>query len=200
MFFEVGGSAQDTTIKLGPIQLSWSLIVIGIQSSFIVMPVNVLLVTIFRKLAPKEQKTKEYGEEAETDSSAEKVIEAERDEKDEQEEPIAEESSNTKKKTFLFPYWCLYVAYVLCFISCITCAVFTLFYGFTFGKEKSEKWLSAMAISFFQSVVVIQPFKVFLLGLFFALIIKDPNKEEEELDADYEPAEETSQGTTFFEL
>lgn len=203
MFFEVGGGTQDTTVKLGPIQLSWSLIMIGIQSSIIVMPVNVLLVTIFRKLAPKEQKTKEYEEGTEIESNAEKVIESEQDEKDEMEEPkdnTTEDSSNTKKKKFLFPYWCIYVAYILCFVSCITCAFFTLLYGFTFGKEKSEKWLSAMAISFFQSVVVIQPFKVFLLGLFFALIIKDPNKEEEELEADYEPGEQTSQGTKLIEF
>ncbi|XP_031568597.1 polycystic kidney disease protein 1-like 2 [Actinia tenebrosa] len=195
MFFEIGGGAQDTTIKLGPIQLSWSLIIIGIQSSIVVMPVNVLLVTIFRKLAPKKQKSKEYKEDAQREpSNVEKGLESEQDEKEEMEEHkdnTKEDSSNTKKKTLLFPYWCIYIAYILCFISCVTCAFFTLLYGFTFGKEKSEKWLSVMAISFFQSVVVIQPFKVFLLGLFFALIIKDPNKEEEDLDADYEQGEES---------
>lgn len=60
MFFQGGGGGADTTIKLGPLQLSWSLIMIGIQSSFIIMPVNVFLVTIFRKLAPKETKEKKY--------------------------------------------------------------------------------------------------------------------------------------------
>lgn len=58
-----------------------------------------------------------------------------------------------------------------------------MLYGFEFGKEKSEKWLTSMLVSFFQSVVVIQPFKVLLIAAFFALIIKDPNKEEEQEEA-----------------
>jgi hypothetical protein len=200
MFYQTGGE-KDTTVKLGPIRLSWNLIMIGIESSLVVMPVNVLLVTIFRKLAPKQSNSKKGEEVPDVENLNDKHLESDQAENDEIDEELQtnnnEDSQNTKKKKFMFPYWCIYVAYSLCFVSSLTCAIFTIFYGLTFGKVKSEKWLSAMMISFFQSVVIIQPFKVFLLGLFFALIIKDPNKEEEELEGDYEPREESTQGNLF---
>lgn len=197
MFFQGGGGTQDTTISLGPITLSWKLIMIGLQSSVIVMPVNILLVTIFRKLAPKETKSKKY----EVQSFNEPDVD---DNTNDQEPEVADSKksrfgmfsknkSEEPKKKFLFPYWCIYVAYLLCFISTGTSAFFTMMYGFQFGKEKSEKWLTAMVVSVFQSVVVIQPVKVLMLAAIFALIIKDPNKEEEEMEQE-STAEETMTG------
>ena len=37
---------------------------------------------------------------------------------------------------------------------------FVLLYSLDWGKPKSEEWLSALMLSFFQSVIIIQPFKV----------------------------------------
>lgn len=90
-----------------------------------------------------------------------------------------DDDSNKNKKKFLFPHWCIYIAYGLVFVSSLVSALFCCLYGFQFGKEKSEQWLASMMISFWQSVLVIQPFKVFVIAAFFALIIKDPEKEEE---------------------
>lgn len=210
MFFQTTGG-QDTTIKLGPIQLSWRLIMIGIQTSFIVMPVNVLLVSIFRKLAPKEIKGQKYEVDPLQDTELDEDVKTDDlgVEPEDEFEPVESKKSRfglfskkeTKhpKKKFLFPYWCIYVAYFLCFISVGASSVFTLLYGFQFGREKSGKWLSAMVISLFQSVVVIQPVKVLMLATFFALIIKDPNKEEEEMDIDTTP-EDTNPGNLSIEI
>ena len=76
-----------------------------------------------------------------------------------------------------------YVAYFLIFIACAVSATFTVFYGLTFGKAKSEAWISAMMISFWQDVLISQPLKVFAAATLFALLTKDPKKatgEEEE--------------------
>lgn len=70
----------------------------------------------------------------------------------------------------------IYVAYVLLVLTISVSATFTVFYGFTFGKEKSEKWISSTMLSFFQDLMLLQPLKVFFAATFIALIVKDPKK------------------------
>ena len=64
-----------------------------------------------------------------------------------------------KSKTFL-PHWVVYVAYTLIFVASGTAAFFVILYGFQFGKEKSDNWMKSMMLSFWQSVLLIQPVKV----------------------------------------
>lgn len=221
MFYQAGAddtSTSDQSIHIGPFIFSVRQIMIGVQSSFVVLPVNMIIVSIFRKLKPKEDnlKSKKYEQvEEETSYSNPDLTNAEpsgnvdpnsqvaninstEDSRDysvkktfnwktllsiiKKDDDSDYEQKKSKKK-FLFPYWCTYIAYVLVAVSSLTCGFFCMLYGFEFGKEKSEKWLTSMLVSFFQSVVVIQPFKVLLIAAFFALIIKDPNKEEEQEEA-----------------
>lgn len=226
MFYQAGADDNSTasqSIHIGPFIFSVKQIMIGVQSSFVVLPVNMIIVSIFRKLRPREDdsKSKKYEEIEEetnfsnpelTETSNSKIetsgsvdstsqvayIASTEDSRDNSEKKVFnwktlvsifkkdEDSDYERKKSkkkFLFPYWCIYIAYVLVAVSSLTCGFFCMLYGFTFGKEKSEKWLTSMLVSFFQSVVVIQPFKVLVIAAFFALIIKDPNKEEEQEEA-----------------
>lgn len=235
MFYQVGADDNSTasqSIHIGPIILSVKQIMIGVQSSIVVLPVNMIIVSIFRKLKPKDDNSKskkylEVGEEAHLTSPQVTHGEIPRtiNSKSEKYKKVEEEmhatspemahiespgdSENSKKnvfnlktlinifkkddesdfdrkkakKRFLFPHWCIYIAYILVAISSLTSGLFCMLYGFTFGKEKSTKWLTSMLVSFFQSVIVIQPFKVLLIAAFFALIIKDPNKEDEQESA-----------------
>lgn len=228
MFYQVGAdddSAASQSIHIGPFIFSVRQVMIGVQSSFVVLPVNLIIVTIFRKLKPKEEnsKSKKYEEVVEEvssssptmgyqdfpvkaastsesrarDVSSSNLQMAEITCPEESDNPKKkdlnwktllkifsrdDDDDNTKKakKKFLFPHWCIYINYLLVAISSLTCGFFCMLYGFQFGKEKSDKWLTSMLVSFFQSIIVIQPFKVLLLAAFFALIIKDPNKEEEQ--------------------
>lgn len=52
------GGCLDSLLSKGPIKLTWSQVKIGIQSSFIVFPVNLLIVGIFRHSRPRKKKTK----------------------------------------------------------------------------------------------------------------------------------------------
>ena len=221
MFYQAGAddtSTSDQSIHIGPFIFSVRQIMIGVQSSFVVLPVNMIIVSIFRKLKPKEDnsKSKKYEQvEEETSYSNLDLTNAEpsgnvdpnlqvaninstEDSRDNsvkktfnwktllsiiKKDDDSDYEQKKSKKKFLFPYWCIYIAYVLVAVSSLTCGFFCMLYGFEFGKEKSEKWLTSMLVSFFQSVVVIQPFKVLLIAAFFALIIKDPNKEEEQEEA-----------------
>ena len=49
MFYKQGAEPEDT-FKIGPIQLSWTQIKIGLQSGLIAIPVNVVVVAIFRNI------------------------------------------------------------------------------------------------------------------------------------------------------
>ncbi|KAK7938673.1 hypothetical protein WMY93_001999 [Mugilogobius chulae] len=78
------------------------------------------------------------------------------------------------------PWWCVYVAWLLVATSAGVCGYYTMLYGLKFGKEKSISWLVSMSVSFFQSLLLIQPLKVVGLAVFFALVVK--KVDEEELD------------------
>jgi len=65
-----------------------------------------------------------------------------------------------RKKKFKLPHWCVYIGWVLVFISSGVSCFFTFLYSMEWGKEKSINWLSSMILSIFESVTVIQPIKV----------------------------------------
>ena len=50
---------------------------------------------------------------------------------------------------------------LVCFFSVMTSAFFTILYSMEWGKDKSNEWLVTFLLSFFQSVIVVQPVKVF---------------------------------------
>jgi polycystin 1L2 len=75
----------------------------------------------------------------------------------------------------------------LLFLTISVSATFTIFYGFTFGKEKSEKWITSTLLSFIQDLMLLQPLKVFAAATFIALIIKDPNKVDQGDKSDNKP-------------
>ena len=57
MFYEIGGEADPaTTIQIGPLAFSPAMIGIGIMSSLIIVPVNILIVGIFRSVEAKPTK------------------------------------------------------------------------------------------------------------------------------------------------
>ncbi|XP_056121756.1 polycystic kidney disease protein 1-like 2 [Rhinichthys klamathensis goyatoka] len=58
MFYGIPTDPTEQTMDMGQIKLTWSQVKIGIQSSFIVFPVNLLIVGIFRHSRPRKKKTK----------------------------------------------------------------------------------------------------------------------------------------------
>uniref|UniRef100_A0A8C1Y1J9 Polycystic kidney disease 1 like 2b n=1 Tax=Cyprinus carpio TaxID=7962 RepID=A0A8C1Y1J9_CYPCA len=58
MFYGIPTDPSEQTMDMGPIKLTWSEVRIGIQSSFIVFPVNLVIVGLFRHSRPRKKKTK----------------------------------------------------------------------------------------------------------------------------------------------
>ena len=48
MFYQIGAEPPTETFRIGPLKLSWRQIKIGIQSGLVAIPVNAIVVTIFR--------------------------------------------------------------------------------------------------------------------------------------------------------
>ncbi|XP_037646091.1 polycystic kidney disease protein 1-like 2 [Sebastes umbrosus] len=76
------------------------------------------------------------------------------------------------------PWWFIFVGWLLVIASSFVAGYFTMLYGLKFGKERSVSWLVSMIVSFFQSVLIIQPLKVLCLAVFFALVIKKVDEED----------------------
>uniref|UniRef100_A0A7N6A255 Polycystic kidney disease 1 like 2a n=1 Tax=Anabas testudineus TaxID=64144 RepID=A0A7N6A255_ANATE len=84
-------------------------------------------------------------------------------------------TSNIKKKQCChggLPWWFIFVGWLLVIATSFVAGFFTMLYGLKFGKPRSISWLVSMIVSFFQSVLIIQPLKVLCLAVFFALVIK----------------------------
>ena len=135
MFYGTGGdSLQESAFSVGPISLTIQQLYTSIASSIIIVPPIVLITTFFSKSKPTASEKKQEMQE--------------------------KEEIQKKKAAKKLPYWCNYVAWVLVFL-CIACgAFFTILYALQWGKPKSEAWLLTFVLSFFQSLLLVQPIKV----------------------------------------
>lgn len=95
------------------------------------------------------------------------------------------EDGRNKKQGRWLPRWTIYLAWFLVFASILVPAFFIILYSMQWGKERSEAWLLAMFLSFFQSLFIIDPIKVFLLtALITCILRKVQDDPDEELFAD----------------
>ncbi|XP_076603671.1 polycystin-1-like protein 2 [Chaetodon auriga] len=76
------------------------------------------------------------------------------------------------------PWWFVFFGWLLVIATSVVAGYFTMLYGLKFGKERSISWLISMTVSFFQSILVIQPLKVLCLAVFFALVIKKVDEDD----------------------
>jgi hypothetical protein len=61
MFYKVPVAAENNVdVDVGPYQFTWHEVMVGIQSSLIVFPINLLIVTIFRRIAARPTKSSKY--------------------------------------------------------------------------------------------------------------------------------------------
>ncbi|XP_022542773.2 polycystic kidney disease protein 1-like 2 [Astyanax mexicanus] len=56
MFWGIPTDPSEQTMDLGKIEFTWQQVMIGIQSSIIMFPINLLIVSIFRNTRPRERK------------------------------------------------------------------------------------------------------------------------------------------------
>ncbi|XP_035695813.1 polycystic kidney disease protein 1-like 2 [Branchiostoma floridae] len=198
---------SSNAIRIGPLILSAEQIGVGLMSNLITFPINLIIVQLFRKSRPRRKRPSrvlvalEQQDTEKTTCSSQVVSQSVHSiPKPSQSDGRTNKDNSKKKKKrkFSFPWWGIIVAWILVFLAVGTSTTFVIFYGIQFGNETATKWITSMVVSFTSSVLVTQPIKVFLLGLFVAMFLKssddddddDDDEEQMELDPDLESDEE----------
>lgn len=145
MFYQFDQTPTDT-FKFGPLVVSWTQIKIGIQSSVIAIPANLLVVLIFRNL--KQESVCEVNDPRQKDK-------------------------RQRTLGYLPPVF-VYVAWCLSLLISLTGAAFTVFYSLVWGTDISNQWLTSILVSLVQDILVTQPIKVFALATLLSLLIRKP--------------------------
>ncbi|KAF5402954.1 Polycystic kidney disease protein [Paragonimus heterotremus] len=93
---------------------------------------------------------------------------------------VTETSVYSKRKTDRSCPWQMrIVTWIFLILTLATAATFTTFYGVSFGNAACQKWLSSMFLSFFTSLLLVQPLKVVLLAMFLSLLCKRVDRVDE---------------------
>ena len=157
MFYQFSEEPTDT-FKFGPLVMSWTQIKIGLQSSMIAIPINVLIVMMFKHAKHGHSNDKFLNE---------------------------DHNDRTSKAAGLLPHFCVYIAWILCFLISFTSATFTVFYSLMWGAAVSNKWLTSILVSVVQDVLVTQPIKVVALAALLSLLIKKLPEQEKVVGAPF---------------
>ena len=160
MFYDIGGESEGT-IYVGPFKVSWRQVVVGVQSGLIVAPVNIVIVLLFNSSKPRSVKADGYKETDDVQQLIEQV----------------------KDAGCMLPYYCVYLAWFLCFATTITAGTFTLFYSLMWGKEVAEQWLASILISNGQEIFILEPGKVMLAVVVISLLATRSKENSKEFEA-----------------
>ena len=177
MFFGASDKSPKTMIRLGNAVFNVTGVMIGIQASLIVIPPSMLVIEIFRHLAPRKYINKKKNIE---DNGVYDADDHDDDDDDDtslqhQNLQLSEKSKEIKhKKPFMFPHWCKYIAFVVIALASIGSAIFTFFYSLVWGPAKSNEWLGSLFMGIFQSIFVIQPIKAIFVAILLSMIIRKP--------------------------
>ncbi|XP_078703855.1 polycystin-1-like protein 2 [Branchiostoma floridae x Branchiostoma belcheri] len=113
--------------------------------------------------------------------------------------PAAKTNSSAKKTKFYFPWWTLYIAWVLLWAAGLTAAYFTVLYTLSFGRAKAEAWIVTFLTTFVIDLFLTQPFKLLAVAVMFGLLAKKPVEDEDPPPASLQNDEEylqTNQDST----
>lgn len=150
MFYQFGEKDTSDAYKFGALRFSVRQLMIGVQSALVIVPLNILIVTLFRNVKPPQNpQSKRY---TPKDQSA--------------------------KTPGCLPHFFVYIGWFLCLSSIATAGTFTILYSLSWGGEVANEWLTSVLIAFVQDIGVIQPIKVVALAIVLALIIKKPIEEK----------------------
>ncbi|KAI8497521.1 hypothetical protein Bbelb_248270 [Branchiostoma belcheri] len=88
------------------------------------------------------------------------------------------------------PWWAAYIGWMLVWSASFVSAFFTVLYSLSFGRAKAEAWAVTFLTSFFTDLFLMQPFKLMLVAVVFALISKKPVEDEDPPAEPLQPDEE----------
>ena len=151
MFYKYKKTKDPRSFQLGPLELSLTQIIIGIQSGLIALPVNIVTVMIFRNI--KRNIT--------PDSS--------------------KEIGTTGRKTTqgFLPRWFIVVGWLICLTASVTSAVFAVLYSFEWGAEIANRWFLSVGVSLLQEILLTGPIIILFNTSVLSLVNRKPTVNNE---------------------
>ncbi|XP_033750161.1 uncharacterized protein LOC117334568 isoform X2 [Pecten maximus] len=229
MFYENDAADSGNALAFGPFSLSPTQVYIGVLCNIIVFPVNFLIVFMFRRSRPRSKRPSRVEEAIKSSSQTTasmtdvnpRLKSAANTSRvnssmliDSGKRPdtsmsraytslsVAEvpKDGKKKKKKLEFPWFFTILAWIILWLTVLVSAAFVTFYGVMFQDVKCKQWITSMLISFFTSVFITQPIKVFAVAILFSLIIKNPGGDEEEEADDEEKPKNLSNDEEFLHM
>jgi hypothetical protein len=171
MFFRSSEETSDLPqFQVGTFKFSYSLLYVSLVGILITTPPVLVMTILFKK---RKCDLKRWSKQNETERFTAKHMHGSDDVLDDV----------FVKKEFLFPYWTVYIAWALVVLSVSASGFFLILYSMEWGTSKSKEWLYSFYLSFFESVLCIDPIKVSLLCnlcaiphiRYFSLTLKRPH-------------------------
>ncbi|CAH1253114.1 PKD1L3 [Branchiostoma lanceolatum] len=150
MWYKTDDNLQaTTTLKLGPISFTLHDLYVSVMTSVTVLPINLLLIQLFKRCKPKTEVNKV------SDTNGQK-----------------DQISTSASRQLMLPHWCVYVGWLLLCLACFVSAFFTILYSLEWGSVKANNWLKTFLLSFFQSTFVFEPVKIVVLAVILSKLFK----------------------------
>ncbi|CAH1250665.1 PKD2L1 [Branchiostoma lanceolatum] len=147
MWYKTENTTADTRVlNLGFVRFTTEELYISLMTVLTVLPVNLMLLQIFRMEAPLSVNTPEMS--------------------------IRPSKQGYFRKTLL--RLSKYVAWVTVFLVSTISAFFVILYSMDWGKEKSDSWMKAFILSFMGSSCVMDTLQIFGLAVVLATIFSLP--------------------------
>ncbi|CAF1309622.1 unnamed protein product [Rotaria magnacalcarata] len=184
LYYDQSNDADTNTntrsLALGPLYISPEQIGIGIIVEVLTIVPSLLLVQFFRRIqsrrahqmSPLREAMYKIKQEPTPSSKYSYHMHF-------QSETTIKSSDEKKSFRLLFPWWCLFIAYGLSFIVAAISIFFIIVRGIEFGDLKTQKWLASLLSGFFSSIFLIQPIKIIILTLLFAVFMRHKNEDEQ---------------------
>ncbi|XP_066278837.1 polycystin-2-like [Branchiostoma lanceolatum] len=147
MWYRADNTTADTRVlSLGFVRFTTEELYISLMTALTVLPVNLMLLQLFRMEAPLSVNTPGMS--------------------------IRSSKQGYFRRT-LFRL-AKYVAWVTVFLVSTSSAFFVLLYSMDWGKEKSDSWMKAFILSFMGSSCVVDTLQIFVLAVALAAIFSLP--------------------------
>ncbi|XP_021376367.1 uncharacterized protein LOC110465104 isoform X2 [Mizuhopecten yessoensis] len=169
MFFRSEDDVSPNAVSIGFIRFSLTTVYVSFIGILITTPPILLVTYIYKKAKPSYPKNKKLSNKKEKEIR--NIFQA---------KTIMNQNEHFSDSQFYsvdhlpLPAWSRYIATTIVILAVVTSAFFLILYSMEWGKDKSEEWLSTFVFSFFESLLVVDPFKVIMIAVLFALLFKKP--------------------------
>lgn len=148
---------RPTDIIMGPIVIRLADLYVSLVCVLITTVITLFIIAMFKYSRPKKSDIYDTGEEI--DQSKLNKMEFLKKTSFLLEKTLVEKAKDNKRKCGL-PHCCVYLGWVLVFLSFAASSFFLMLFSMEWGKHKSEQWLTSFLLSFFESAMVLDPMKV----------------------------------------